>query len=218
MRKHLTKSETKDYLNSMVNPVTKRSHVSINSLLLFLTVLFVACNTDTTPDAEHLGLSLKPIVLDMEDTKTRTVFNVEMVYPEHWTYQMINPHVFQTSEDPKRVNDGYVNHFHAVVFHDSLNYELKRYSNNFLIQEQNKFPNTHFEVLHSGVHRANRRMEYQIEHIKIWGGTDDPLFQISALAKANKRIVHLNFYGIYEEKEALENLAKSVLASVRVKG
>lgn len=204
----------------MLKLVTKTSFIKITISFLIVTLVFAACQSVSDEErkakAENIGLSLKHIAIDMEDNKTKKTFSMGLDYPEDWSTELISRNVFHASENPELVSDGFVNNFHVIVFNDSLNHDIKRYSNTFHIKEQSKFPGMEFQVVNSESIKGKKRIVFQVDHTKIWGNTADTLFSISALAKINKRIVHLNFYSNYEEKDALEILAKDVVSSVRI--
>lgn len=202
----------------MVILLSKTSFIKTHALLLLSGLLLVACKSDAPADTDQPPMPLKPIVIDLEDAKSGTAYTVELDYPESWHSQMITNNVFRASENPQLVTDGFVNNFHVTVFADSLNQDLKWYSNDFLIKEQSKFSGTHFQIIRSEQLKSNRGIDFRLDYIKIWSGNQDTLFSVSALGKAKKRMVHLNFYGNYTEKEALESLARSVVAGVRVRG
>ena len=206
----------------MIILVTKKSLIKVNSFLLILALAFTACKSSTEEGSqtkngnEQTSLSLKHTVIDMVDKKTGSTFSVELDYPEGWNTEMVSSNVFYASENPEAITDGYANNFHAIVFNDSLNHDIKRYSNNFLIKEQSKFPQMHFEVVRSENIKGKKGIPFQIDQIKIWGGSQDTLFSISALAKMNRRVVHLNFYGNYDEKEGIEMMAKNIVSNVQI--
>lgn len=206
--------------NTMVKLIAKTSFIKVSISLLIIILAFTACQSvndgENQAKDENTSLALKHVILDMEDDKTGATFSLELDYPEDWNTEMISSNVFHASENSRLVNDGLANNFHAIVFNDSLNHDIKRYTNNFHIKEQSKFPGMEFQVVHSESVNGKKRSVFQIDQTKIWGNTADTLFSISALAKINKRIVHLNFYSNYEEREALEVLAKDVVKSVQI--
>lgn len=202
--------------------VTKTPLVKASVFMLFAALAFTSCQSvtndgsQTNVENEDTRLSLKRIIVDMKDDKAGSTFSMELDYPEDWNTKMISSNVFYASENPELVTDGFANNFHATVFKDVDDTDIGRYSNTFLINEQSKFPTMSFQVIQSEKIKGKKGTAFQIDHIKVWGNTTDTVFSISALAKMNRNIVHLNFYSSYEERKATERLAKDIVSSVRI--
>src|SRR5690554_607893 len=195
--------------------------IKVNISFLFVATFLIACqshNEDGRSGAHNQGADfiLDRKTWDVIDNKTGNTFSMEIGSPENWKAGMVSSNFFHASHNPDSVKAGSASNFHVIIYRDTLNYDLKRYSNNFIIAEQYKFPGMEFEVIGSENVKSKRRVNFLMDQIKIWGNSEDTLFSVSALAKVKQRIVHLNFYGDYDGKESVENLAKDVVKTVQI--